>query len=136
MQENVLTSMHSARLEPTKLVLVRVGTRTTYEKPPRKSTQLIAGTANRYEATRKDRVCCGPCVGCQYGRSGASYHTPVKMDSIEPCHGRVAPDVPELLTFGAQYLTRYNVWEKFVWATRPALLCASPKTKMRVKCLS
>ena len=54
----------------------------------------------------------------------------------EPSRGRGAPDVPEPLTLGAQYLTRYNAWKKFVRATRPALVCASPKTNLRVQFLS
>ena len=51
----------------------------------------------------------------------------------EPSHGRGAPEVSEPLTLGAQYLTRYNTWKKFIRATRPALLFASPKTSIRVK---
>ena len=51
----------------------------------------------------------------------------------EPSHGRGAPEVPEPPTLGAQYLTRYDTWKKFVRATRMALLCASPKTNKRVK---
>ena len=50
----------------------------------------------------------------------------------EPSHGRGAPEVPEPLTIGAQYLTRYNTWKKFVRATRPALVCARPKLNIRV----
>ena len=46
----------------------------------------------------------------------------------EPSHSRGAPEVPEPLTIGAQYLTRYNTWKKFVRATGQALLCASPET--------
>ena len=46
----------------------------------------------------------------------------------EPSHRRGAPEVPEPLALGAQYFTRYNIWKKFVRATRPALACASPKT--------
>ena len=29
----------------------------------------------------------------------------------EPSHSRGAPDVPEPLILGAQYLTRYNTWK-------------------------
>ena len=46
----------------------------------------------------------------------------------EQPHSRGAPEVPEPLTIRARYLTRYNTSEKFVRATRPALVCASPKT--------
>ena len=48
----------------------------------------------------------------------------------EPSHSRCAPEVPEPLTIGAQYLTRYNTWKNFVRATRPVLVCASPKTNI------
>ena len=52
----------------------------------------------------------------------------------EQSHTKGAPEVPEPLTLGAQYLTRYNTWKKFVGATtRPALVCASPKTNVRLK---
>ena len=44
---------------------------------------------------------------------------------------RGASEVPEPLTVGAQYLTRYNTWKKFVRATRPVFVCASPKTNTR-----
>ena len=40
----------------------------------------------------------------------------------EPSHGRGATDLPWPLTLGAQHLTRYNTWKKFVRATRPALV--------------
>ena len=56
------------------------------------------------------------------------------IDILRPSHGRGEPEVPEPLTLGAQYITRYNTWNKFVRATRPALLCASPETNIRVKC--
>ena len=53
---------------------------------------------------------------------------------VEPSHSsRGAPEVPEPLTVGAQYLTRYNTWKKFVRVTRPALVCACPKTNIQVK---
>ena len=32
------------------------------------------------------------------------------VTTSEPSHGRGAPEVPEPLTLGAQYLTRYNTW--------------------------
>ena len=42
----------------------------------------------------------------------------------EPSHGsRGAPEVPEPLTLGAHYLTRYNTWNKFLRTTRPSLTC-------------
>ena len=50
----------------------------------------------------------------------------------EPSDSRGAPDVPEALTLGAQYLTRYNTWKKFVRATRPVLARASPKANICV----
>ena len=55
-------------------------------------------------------------------------------NTSEPSHGRGAPEVPEPLTLGAQYVTRYNAWKKIVRAPRPALtcICASPKTNIRV----
>ena len=49
---------------------------------------------------------------------------------IEPSHSRGAPDVPQPLTLGDQYLTRYNTLKKCVRATRPALVCASPQTNI------
>ena len=56
------------------------------------------------------------------------------MGAWEPSHSMGAPDVPEPLTLlGARHLTRYNTSKKFVRATRPALVCASPKTNIRVK---
>ena len=39
----------------------------------------------------------------------------------EPSHSRGALGVPEPLTLGAQYLTRYNTWKNFVRVTRTAL---------------
>ena len=36
---------------------------------------------------------------------------------VEPSHSRGAREVPEPLTLGAQYLTRYKTWKKFVRAT-------------------
>ena len=52
---------------------------------------------------------------------------------FEPSHSRGAPEIPEpLALLGVQYLTRYNVLRKFVRATRLALVCASPKTIIRV----
>ena len=53
----------------------------------------------------------------------------------EPSH-MGAPEVPEPLALGAQYLTRFNAWEKFVRATRPALVCASPNENFIVTGLS
>ena len=44
-----------------------------------------------------------------------------------------APDVPEPLTLGVQYLTRYNTWKDFVRATGQALACASREPNIRVK---
>ena len=51
----------------------------------------------------------------------------------EPSHSRGALEVPEPLTLGAQYLTRCNSWGTLVRATRPALVCASPESIIRVK---
>ena len=51
----------------------------------------------------------------------------------EPSHSRGAPEVPELLTLGTQYLPAKNTWKKFDRASRPALVCASPKTNIRAK---
>ena len=50
----------------------------------------------------------------------------------EPFHRRGAPDVPEPPTLGAQYPIRYNIWKKFVRATQPVLVCASPQNNIRV----
>ena len=44
-----------------------------------------------------------------------------------------APDVPEPLALGAQYLILYNTQKKHVPATRPAFVCATPKTSIRVE---
>ena len=61
-------------------------------------------------------------------------HVCTNMKCMEkPSHSRGVPEVPEPLLLGAQYLTRSNTWKKFVRATRPALVCARPKTNMRVK---
>ena len=43
-----------------------------------------------------------------------------------------APEFPEPVTLGAQYPTRYDTWKNFVRDTRPALVCASAKTNIRV----
>ena len=51
----------------------------------------------------------------------------------EPSHSRGgAPGVPKPLTLGARHLTPYDTSKKFVRATRPARVCASPKTNIRV----
>ena len=52
------------------------------------------------------------------------------IDDNLQCKG--APEVPEPLTLGVQYLTRYNTWKNFVRATRPAIVCASPIMNIRV----
>ena len=49
----------------------------------------------------------------------------------EPSHSRGAPEGPQPLTLGDQYLTRYNTWEKFIRATRQVHVCTSPKTNKR-----
>ena len=52
---------------------------------------------------------------------------------MEPSRLRGAPEVPEPLTIGAQYLTRYHNWKILFCTTRPALQCAGPRTNTRVK---
>ena len=54
----------------------------------------------------------------------------------EPSYSRGAPEVPEPLALGAQYLTRKNTWKNFVYATRPAALdivCTSPKRRSTIE---
>ena len=52
------------------------------------------------------------------------------------CHPTVGVSVQQKFLspsqYRAQYLTRYNTWEKFVRATRPALVRASSSANMRV----
>ena len=52
----------------------------------------------------------------------------------QPSRSRGAPEAPEPLTLGAQYLPRYNTWKNVARDTRQALLCSSPKTNIRVIC--
>ena len=58
------------------------------------------------------------------------------LTPFEPPHSRGAPDVPEPLTLGAQYLTRYSTWKKIVRAARPAPVNARPKPNIGVRCSS
>ena len=51
----------------------------------------------------------------------------------ESSHGRGAAIFADLLTWGAQYLTRNMTSKKFVRATAPTFLCTSPKTIILVK---
>ena len=55
------------------------------------------------------------------------------FSAFESSHGRGAAIFAELLKWGAQHLTRNITSKKFVRATRPTLLCTSPKTIILVK---
>ena len=53
----------------------------------------------------------------------------------EPSHGRVAESVPELLTWGTQYLTQKKTSKAFVRATRPSFYALVLKNNVTVKTL-
>ena len=55
-----------------------------------------------------------------------------RLTHHEPSYCRGAPLAPEPLALVAQYLTRHCILNKLGRVTRPALVCASSQTKIRV----